>query len=52
MIGQTLQVEVACASLEVEVEQLKLYEKQLRASLGVKNEKQVAENENDQVEED
>jgi hypothetical protein len=50
MIGQTLQVEVACASLEVEVQQLKLYENQLRASLGVNNGEQVAENENDQIE--
>ncbi|CAB4486346.1 breast carcinoma amplified sequence 2 [Rhizophagus irregularis] len=50
MIGQTLQVEVACASLEVEVQQLKLYEKQLRASLGANNGEQVSENENDQKE--
>ncbi|GBB88106.1 hypothetical protein RclHR1_14620006 [Rhizophagus clarus] len=48
MIGQTLQVEVACASLEVEVEQLKLYENQLRASLDANNEKQVSEDENHQ----
>jgi pre-mRNA-splicing factor SPF27 len=45
MIGQTLQVEVACASLEVEVQQLKLYEQQLRASLDMNNNEQ-AESEN------
>ena len=50
MIGQTLQVEVACASLEVEVQQLKLYEQQLRTSLSVNNGEQAAENENDKTE--
>jgi len=50
MIGQTLQVEVACASLEVEVQQLKLYEQQLRTSLGANNGEQADENENNQIE--
>ncbi|CAG8521386.1 11218_t:CDS:2 [Acaulospora morrowiae] len=37
MIGQTLQVEVACASLESEVQQLKQYEQQLIARLELAN---------------
>ncbi len=47
MIGKTLQVEVACASLEVEVQQLKSYEQQLKASLDISNEEPATENENE-----
>ncbi|CAI2175617.1 14584_t:CDS:2 [Funneliformis geosporum] len=50
MIGQTLQVEVACASLEVEVQQLKSYEQQLKTSLEMSNEEQATEDENNKTE--